>query len=114
MNLTLATAIPSIVVVPGEVLEIDFHVHEVGGSNFNWTNYAPKAKLTVASTTITATGSVVSAAGGTATVSYTAVQTATIAGPSWGEIVLYADPTAGSENLHIATIALRVTSEVIP
>lgn len=114
MNLTLATAIPSIVVVPGEVLEIDFHVHEVGNGNFNWTGYAPKAKLTVASTTINATGSVVSAGGGTATVSYTAAQTATIAGPAWGEIVLYADPTAGSENLHIATIALRVTSEVIP
>jgi len=100
--------------VPGEVLEIDFHVHEVGGNNFNWTGYTPKAKLTVADKSATVTGSVVSAGGGTATTSFTATQTATLAGPSWGEIVLYADPTAGSENLHIATIALRVTAEVIP
>jgi hypothetical protein len=114
MNLTLATPIPSITVVPGEVLEIDFHVHEVGGNNFNWTGYTPKAKLTVADKSVTVTGSVVSAGGGTATTSFTATQTATLAGPSWGEVVLYADPTAGSENLHIATIALRVTSEVIP
>lgn len=114
MNLTLATPIPSITVVPGEVLEIDFHAHEVGNGNFNWTGYTPKAKLTLAGVSTTVTGTVISAGGGTASASFTATQTATLAGPSWGEVVLYADPTAGSENLHIATIALRVTSEVIP
>lgn len=115
MNLTLATPITGIVMVPGEVVEIDFHVHEVGGSNFHWTSapggpYTPKAKF--GATTVT--GTVVSAAGGTATVSFTATQTAALSSPSWADLVLYADPNTGSENLHIATIPVRVTAEVIP
>jgi hypothetical protein len=57
---------------------------------------------------------VVSAGGGTAGFSLTAVQTATFASNAWGRIVLYADPNTGSENLHIATIDLRTTNEVIP
>jgi len=119
MNLTLATPITGIVMVPGEVVEIDFHVHEVGGSNFHWTSaaggpYTPKAKLKLPDKTVTVTGTVVSAAGGTATVTFTAAQTETVSGPSWADLVLYADPNTGSENLHIATIPVRVTAEVIP
>jgi hypothetical protein len=114
MNLTLATPILPQTIVPGEVFEIDFHVHEVGGSNFNWTGYTPKCKITVGSVTVNKTGTVVSAGGGTATVSLAATDTDDLPANSWGEAILYADPITGSENLHIATIFLRTTKEVIP
>jgi hypothetical protein len=42
------------------------------------------------------------------------VQTLTVDANSWGTIVLYADPTVGSENRHIATIFARITAESIP
>jgi hypothetical protein len=57
---------------------------------------------------------VVNHAGGTAEVIWTAAQTATLPTASWGSIVIYADPTSGSENLHIATIFMRTTAEAIP
>jgi hypothetical protein len=114
MNLKLATPILPQTIVPGEVFVIDFHVHEVGGSNFNWTGYTPKCKVTVGSVTLNVTGTVVSAGGGTATVSLAASDTDDLPTNSWGEAILYADPTASTANLHIATIFLRTTKEVIP
>jgi hypothetical protein len=42
------------------------------------------------------------------------VQTLTLPANAWGTIVLYADPTSGSENRHIATIFARITAESIP
>jgi hypothetical protein len=119
LNLELATTILPQVIVPGERFIIDFHVHYVDGNNFHWTTasggpYTPVATLTVGSVSITATSTVVSAAGGTATSTFTAAQTATLPSNSWGMAVLYADPSTGSENLHVASIQCRTTAEVIP
>jgi hypothetical protein len=112
-NLTLVTPIPPQVICKGEVFAISMHVHD-DGSNFNWTNFAPVGKITVGTITITGSGSVVNAGGGTATVSWTAAQTLTVDANAWGTIVLYADPTSGSENRHIASIFARITAESIP
>jgi hypothetical protein len=112
-NLTLVTPIPPQVICKGEVFAISMHVHD-DGANFNWTGFTPVGKITVGTITITGSGSVVNAAGGTATVSWTAAQTLTVDANAWGTIVLYADPTSGSENRHIATIFARITAESIP
>lgn len=113
-NLQLATYIGTQTFAPGSAFTLDFHVHEVGASNFNWTGYTPKARLTVGTVSVTVTGTVVSAGGGTATCSWTAAQTATLSRSAWGTITLYADPTATTENLHIADINVQTDSEVIP
>lgn len=114
-NLTLVTPIPPQVICKGEVFTIAMHVHD-DGSNFNWsTTFTPVGKITVGTITIAATtATVINAAGGTATVAWTAAQTLTLDANSWGTIVLYADPTSGSENRHIATIFARITAESIP
>jgi len=113
-NLQLSTYIGTQTFAPGSAFTLDFHVREVGGGNFNWTGYTPKARLTVGSVSVNVTGTVVSAVGGTATCSWTAAQTATLARSAWGTITLYADPTATSENLHISDINVQTESEVIP
>jgi len=113
-NLQLASGIDPQVMVPGEVYELAIHVHNGAGVNFSWTNFTPKMRIDVGALSTTYTGTVVNPAGGTAGFSLTAVQTATFASNAWGRIVLYADPNTGSENLHIATIDLRTTNEVIP
>ena len=112
-NLTLVTPIPPQVICKGEVFAVSMHVHD-DGSNFNWTGFTPVGKITVGTVTVQGTGTVVSAGGGTATVSWTAAQTLTVDANAWGTIVLYADPTSGSENRHIATIFARITAEAIP
>lgn len=115
-NLTLVTPIPPQTVVPGEVFAVSMHVHD-DGSNFNWTGFTPKGYITVGTVKLDGTGAVVNAGGGTATVSWTAAAvtgTAALPANSWGTIVLYADPTSGSENRHIATIFARITAESIP
>jgi Flp pilus assembly secretin CpaC len=113
-NLQLASGIDPQVMVPGEVYELAIRVINGAGSNFSFTNFTPKMRVDVGALSTTFTGTVVSSAGGTAGFSLTAVQTATFASNAWGRIVLYADPNTGSENLHIATIDLRTTNEVIP
>jgi hypothetical protein len=113
-NLKLASYIGTQTFAPGSAFTLGFHVHEDDGNNFNWTGYTPKARLTVGSVSVNVTGTVVSAVGGTATCSWTAAQTATLARSAWGTITLYADPTATSENLHIADINVQTNSEVIP
>jgi len=112
-NLTLVTPIPPQVICKGEVFAISMHVHD-DGSNFNWTGFSVVGKITVGTVTITGAGTVNNQAGGTATVSWTAAQTLTVDANAWGTIVLYADPTSGSENRHIATIFARITAESIP
>jgi hypothetical protein len=114
-NLTLVTPIPPQVICKGEVFAVSMHVHD-DGANFNWTTagFTPVGKITVGTITITGSGSVINAAGGTATVAWTAAQTLTVDANSWGTIVIYADPTSGSENRHIATIFARITAESIP
>ena len=113
-NLQLATGIDPQVMVPGEVFELAMHVHNGAGQNFSWTGFTPKMRVDVASVSTTYSGTVVSAGGGTAGFSLTAANTATFASNAWGRLVLYADPNTGSENLHIATIDLRTTNEVLP
>jgi hypothetical protein len=114
-NLTLVTPIPPQVICKGEVFAVSMHVHD-DGANFHWTNagFTPKGYLTVGTVTLQGTGAIVNAGGGTASVSWTAAQTLTVDANSWGTIVLYADPTSGSENRHIATIFARITAESIP
>ena len=117
-NLTLVTPIPPQVICKGEVFAVSMHVHD-DGANFHWTNagFTPKGYITVGTVKLEGSGSVVNAGGGTATVAWTAAAvTGTTALPanSWGTIVLYADPTSGSENRHIATIFARITAESIP
>lgn len=112
-NLTLVTPIPPQVICKGEVFALSMHVHD-DGANFNWSGFSPVGKITVGTITITGAGSVISAAGGTATVSWTAAQTLTLDANAWGTIVIYADPTSNSENRHIATIFARITAEAIP
>jgi len=114
-NLTLVTPIPPQVICKGEVFAISMHVHD-DGANLHWTTsgLTPKGYITVGTVKLEGTGVVVNAGGGTATVSWTAAQTLTVDASSWGTIVLYADPTSGSENRHIATIFARITAESIP
>ena len=115
-NLTLVTPIPPQVICKGEVFAISMHVHD-DGANFHWTNagFTPKGYLTVGTVKLeSTTNTVVNAGGGTATVAWTAAQTLTVDANAWGTIVLYADPTSGSENRHIATIFARITAESIP
>jgi hypothetical protein len=114
-NLTLVTPIPPQVICKGEAFSISMHVHD-DGANFHWTSlgFLPKGYLTVGTVTVQGTGSVVNAGGGTATVAWTAGETASLPANSWGTIVIYADPTSGSENRHIATIFARITAEAIP
>lgn len=112
-NLTLVTPIPPQVICKGEVFAVSMHVHD-DGSNFNWSGFTPKGYITVGTVKLDGTGAVVNAGGGTATVSWTSVQTLTLDANAWGTIVLYADPTSGSENRHIATIFARITAESIP
>ncbi len=111
--LQLATPIPSQLVIPGSTFSLSIHVHDTQGNNFNWSGYSPVGKLTIGTTTITGSGQIVSQAGGTATVSWTAVQTLTLPNNQWGMVVLYADPAANAENRHIATIFCRTSSEEI-
>lgn len=113
-NLKLASGIAPQVMVPGEVYELALHVYNWAGQNFSWTGYTPKMRMDVGNVSTTFAGTVISASGGTAGFSITSAQTATFSANAWGRIVLYADPNAGSENLHIATIDLRTTNEVIP
>jgi hypothetical protein len=40
-NLQLASGIDPQVMVPGEVYELAFHVHNGAGQNFSWTNFTP-------------------------------------------------------------------------
>jgi hypothetical protein len=114
-NLTLVTPIPPQVICKGEVFAISMHVHD-DGANLHWTTsgLTPKGYITVGTVKLEGTGVVVNAGGGTATVSWTAAQTLTVDANAWGTIVLYADPTVGSENRHIATIFARITAESIP
>lgn len=112
-NLTLVTPIPPQTVVPGEVFAVSMHVHD-DGSNFSWTGFSAIGKITVGTTSITGTGTIGPAGGGTATIAWTAALTSTLPANSWGMMVIYADPTIGSENRHIGSIFVRTTAEVIP
>ncbi len=113
-NLKLASPILLQVVTCGSTFDLSWHAHNDNGTNFNWTGYTPKARLTVGSVAITVTGTVVNAGGGTASASWTSAQTATLTAPAWGSIELWADADASTTNIAIATIAVRTSAEVIP
>jgi hypothetical protein len=102
-----------IVLRPGSQLDLSIHVHQ-DGSNFNWTGYTPKASLRVAETVLTTvSGTVISAGGGTASFAWASTVTATLPERSFGEIQLWADATATTENLQIGNVTFQ-TGEVIP
>jgi hypothetical protein len=113
-NLQLGTLLPTQVIVLGENHIVSYHVHQVGGNNFNWSGYTPVAKLVVGSVSVTGTSAVVTPGAGTATATFTAAQTATLPANSWGTLILYADPSANAENLHIANVYVRTSFEAIP
>lgn len=113
-NLEFASPELPQVITCGSTFELPFHVHESGGSNFNWTGYTPKAKLTVGTVAVTVTGTVVSAGGGTATASWTSAQTATLPSASWGSIEVWADADASTTNLAIGMVMVRTSAEVVP
>lgn len=113
MSLQLATPIPAQRVVPGSTFSLSIHVHDIDGNNFNWSGYSPKATMSVGTVTIVATGTVISQAGGTATLAWTAANTLTLPNNQWGVIVIYADPTANAENRHISTVFCRTSPEEI-
>jgi len=113
-NLQLATLLPTQVIVRVENHEVSYHVHQQNGANFNWSGYTPVAKLVVGTVSVTGTSAVVSQGGGTATATFTAAQTATLPANSWGTLILYADPSANAENLHIANLYVRTSFEAIP
>lgn len=113
-NLEFANPELDQVLTCGSTFAIAFHAHEVGGSNFNWTGYTPKAKLTVGTVSITVTGTVISQAGGTASVEWTSAQTATLPDNAWGSVQVWADADASTTNLAIGTINVRTTYGAIP
>ena len=110
--LQLASPIPSQVIVPGSTFTISIHVHDTDGNNFNWSGYVPKMTVTVGSVSFTATGTVISQAGGTASFLIASSVTLTLPNNAWGMLVLFADPV-DTNNRHIATILCRTTSEEI-
>ena len=114
-NLKLASLLPTQFIVRGEQHKVSYHVHNADTNvNFNWSGYSPVARLTVGSVTVTGTSAVVSQGGGTASATFSAAQTATLPQNAWGTLVLYADPTADSENLHVANVFVRTSFEAIP
>lgn len=113
-NLKLATYVDLQRVTLGSAYTLSIHAHVEGGNNFNWTGYTPKATLKVGTISVSVTGTVISAGGGTATASWTAAQTVTLPVNSWGEITIYADPTATAENLVIGIVQVQTAAEVIP
>jgi hypothetical protein len=111
-NLQPSTPILPQVITPGENHLIAFLVNDAAsGANFNWSGYTPVAKITVGTTVITGSCVVNS---NTVTATFTAAQTASLAYPAWGALVIYADPTTGSENLGIAVVQVRTEGVAIP
>lgn len=107
--------IPSapVVVRPGSQFDLSIHVHQ-NGTNFNWSGFTPKASLRVGTTTLaTLTGTVVSAGGGTASFLWSSALTATLPSCRFGELQIWADATATTENLQIGNVTFQ-TGEAIP
>lgn len=118
-NLQFATAQLEQEITPGSTWTFDFHVHEVGGTNFHWTSaaggpYTPKGLLRTSSKSLALTGTVVSAAGGTAQFVVPVASTTQLDAAAWGELTVYADPTAGTANIVIGIVPVRTTAEVLP
>jgi hypothetical protein len=107
-----------VVLRPGSQFDLSVHVHQ-DGANFHWTSatggpYTPKASIRVGGTVLaTATGTVVSAGGGTASFTWTSTTTATLPARAFGEVQLWADQNSGSENLQIGNVTFQ-TGEAIP
>lgn len=113
-NLLFANPELDQVLTCGSTFTVRFHVHEENGNNFNWTGYTPKAKLTVGTVSLTISGTVISAGGGTATVEWTSAQTATLPDNAWGTVHVWADDDSSTTNLAIGTINIRTTYGSIP
>lgn len=113
-NLKFANPELAQVITCGSTFDLAFHVHDEGGGNFNWTGYTPKAKLTVGNVSVTVSGTVVNAAGGTATAAWTSAQTATLPNNAWGSIEVWADSDSSTTNLAVGAVVVRTSWEVVP
>lgn len=115
ITLSAATTPPDLVIVPGEAWAWDFAVKNDSGTAFNLTGYTVKVRIDIANDIDdVVSASTTSASTGLASVVITAATTSLWPTNSWGRMVIYADPSSGSENLHIYTVNLRTTAEAIP
>lgn len=118
MNLELATPILGTVIVPGEAVVFSFTVkNSATGAAFNLTGYTVKA--TVYATKpygekpdFDVTGAIVSAAAGTASITLSSANTASMEENQWGTMTIWLDH-ATLDSLHVATIGFRTANEVL-
>lgn len=106
--------IVGLMVVPGCAHTLTVDCVKPDGTAFDLTGYSIKAKVQIGLVEETITGTIVSAAGGTSTVTLANANTTDYPTATNGTITLYADPSAGSENLHISTVLFRTANEVVP
>ena len=118
MNLELATPILGTVIVPGEAVTFSFTVKSTAtGAAFNLTGYTVKGNVASSqaygfSTSFTVTGTIVSAAAGTATITLTSANTAALLPSQWGTMTIWLDH-ATLDSLHVETIGFRTANEVL-
>jgi hypothetical protein len=118
MNLQLATPILGTVIVPGEAVTFSFTVKSTAtGAAFNLTGYTVKGivfcgKAFGEKPDFDVTGTVVSAAAGTATITLTSANTASMEGNQWGTMTIWLDH-ATLDSLHVDTVGFRTANEVI-
>jgi hypothetical protein len=113
-NARIETDIVGLVVVPGCSRTLTVNVVNPNGTKFDLTGYAVKAKVEVGTVETTITGTITSAIDGTSTVEILAATSTDWPAARNGVITLYADPTAGVENVHISTVLFRTSTEVVP
>jgi hypothetical protein len=113
-NAKIESDIIGLVVVPGCSRTLTVEVRNPSGTKFDLTGYSVKAKVEIGTVTTTITGTITSAIDGSAVVELTAATTTDWPAARNGIITLYADPTAGVENVHIATVLFRTSAEVVP
>lgn len=102
-----------VVIRPGSQFDLSIHVHQ-DGTNFNWSGFTPKASLRVGTTTLaTLTGTVISQGGGTASFNWSSASTASLLPCQFGEVQIWADANATTENLQIGNVTFQ-TGEGIP
>ena len=113
-NARIASDIVGLVIVPGCSRDLTVDVQNPNGTPFDLTGYSVKAKVELGTVDTTITGTISSAAGGNSTVVIPASTTTDWPAATNGVVTLYADPAAGSENVHIATVLFRTSAEVVP
>lgn len=112
--LHISPNIIGIVLVPGSAETITLNVKQESGVAFDLTGYSVKANVRIGDAEYALTGTVTNAAAGTAALAMTAATTVNWPTAKWGTVTVYVDPASGSENIHVASIALRTAAENIP